>query len=96
MKAWLLLLSGLLIWAAHFFGVYVIGSVFPGTSASRWLVVLLTVVCLIAAVAVLALLFTRRRDAGENLDRWKISLGMSGSGLAIPAIVFQCLPAVIN
>ena len=36
------LLAGLLVWAAHFFGVYIIGSLFPGTELARWLVLGIT------------------------------------------------------
>ncbi len=96
MRAWLFLLSGLLIWVVHFFGVYLIGSVFPGTAAARWLVGILTLACLAGAAFFLSLLAARWRSGGDPLSRWKDMLGLMGCGLALPAIAFQGLPAILG
>ena len=44
MRAWLLLLQGFLVWTAHFFGLYIAASLFPGTALAEWLTVALTLV----------------------------------------------------
>lgn len=97
MRSWLLLLSGLIIWTVHFFGVYTAASLFPGTSHARWLTGLLTLAALgmlAAAVFLVRGSTTERRD--DNLSRWLESLALLGAALSAIAILYQGLPALTS
>ena len=91
MRAWLVLLGGLLIWAAHFFAVYAVASLFPGTDTAWYLTLLLTVVATGAA----AWLWWRTRRvpqddrAGDDLGRWMEGLASMSCALALIAIFYQ-------
>lgn len=95
MKNWMFLLAGLLVWAAHFFGVYIIGSLFPGTELARWLVLGITLLS-VCVVGLILLFLVRRTEAPPDaLDGWLSVLSRSGCGLAIVAITYQGLPALL-
>lgn len=97
MRAWLLLLSGFIIWTAHFFGVYAAASLFPGTSLAKWLTGLLTLVALGLLAA--AVYLVKRRAAGpedDKLSRWLESLAMLGATLSAVAVLYQGFPALTN
>ena len=96
MKAWAFFLGGLLVWAAHFFGVYIIGSLFPGTELARWLVLAVTLLGLGFAGAILFFLVRRRGAQRDALERWLLVLSGSGYALAIVAITYQGLPALLS
>ena len=96
MKAWIFLLGGLLVWTAHFFGAYIIGSLFPGTELARSLVLALTLLCLGIAGLFVFLILRRKAAQNDTLDRWSSALAGSGHALAIVAIAYQGLPALLN
>jgi hypothetical protein len=92
MRSWLLLLAGLLVWAAHFFALYAIGEF--GGEATEWrvAVVLLTILCLAANLGlVFALLKARRTD---GFERWRASVAAGGLALSVIAVTWQGLPAL--
>lgn len=95
MRTWLLLLAGLLIWTAHFFGIYIAASLFPGTSLAKWLTGLLTLVAL-AALALLMRPVLRRSIPKEEeaLTGWLDGLALLGAALSAVAILYQGLPAL--
>jgi hypothetical protein len=91
----MLLLAGLLVWAAHFFGVYIIGSLFPGTQLARWLVLGVTLLG-VGVVGLFLIRPVRRMEApADTLDCWLRVLARSGCALAIVAITYQGLPAIL-
>lgn len=95
MRAWLLLLSGLIIWTLHFVGVYTAASLFPGTDLAKWLTGLLT----IAAVALLAAALhvgkaRLKRRKHDPLFYWVGHLALLGGALSAIAILYQGLPAL--
>ena len=94
MRTWLVLLSGLLVWTAHFFGVYGAASLFPGSVVAHWLTGLLTLSGL-GALAFLALPLLRRRGAGDRgeLSHWIDGVALLGIALAGVAILYQGVPA---
>lgn len=96
MRSWLSLLGGLVIWAVHFLGSYLIASALPGTTTARWLVLVLTGLCLSAALVLLARARERLRCTTDELRGWMLVLTGSGYSLVIVAMVFQALPAVID
>lgn len=95
MRAWLLLLSGLLVWAAHFFGLYIAASLFPGQGLARWLTGLLTLLALAVLAALLMPVARRARSSqDESLRVWLDRLTLLGGALAAVAILYQGLPAL--
>ena len=96
MRSWLLYLGGLIIWAAHFFAIYVAASVFPGTRTARWLTISLTILALGALVLLIDRIYRRRRaHPSAGPARWLDTLALLGAGLALVAIIYQTLPAFI-
>lgn len=95
MRTWLVLLGGLLVWTAHFFGIYGAASLFPGTDLARWLTGLLTLLAL-GALAVLALPIVRRTRASGSgdLSQWIDGLALLGIALASIAVLYQGLPSL--
>nr|WP_314444274.1 hypothetical protein [uncultured Sphingomonas sp.] len=97
MRAWLLLLSGLIVWTAHFFAIYIAASVFPGSSLANWLTGLLTLVAL--ALLAAAVFLSKRRTGDhddDSLSRWLDSLALLGIALSAVAILYQGLPALTS
>lgn len=96
MRAWLILLSGLLIWTGHFFGVYIAASLFPGTGIAKWLTGLLTLIALALLVALGLSLWTRPPERSDDvLPHWLNRLTLLGGAVAAVAILYQGLPALL-
>lgn len=95
MRKWSLLLGGLIVWAAHFFLLYAVASIFPGDDMARWLTIAATIPALAANVAILWLASVARVDRQpDELDRWILDVGAGGSVLSLVAVVWQALPAI--
>lgn len=92
MRRWVLLLGGLLVWAAHFFALYIIASLFPGDAAARWLALVVTLAALAAGGAILWL---NLRKQSDSFDRWARGLGAAGAALSLVAVLWQALPAFL-
>lgn len=92
MRAWITLLGGLTIWAAHFFALYGIASALPGRTDARWLAGAATLLAIAGLGLILrkALASTKSRDP---LERWFGQLGVLGGAISLLAVVWQ-LPAV--
>ncbi|MDG2529043.1 hypothetical protein [Caulobacter endophyticus] len=98
MKAWLQLLGGLIVWAVHFAGVYLIASladIAPPQARGPYgpVLVVLTLACVAVAV-VLAIRAWRGTRDGEPVDRFRARLAALGSAVAAVAIVWQSAPAL--
>ena len=95
MRAWVLLLGGLLVWAAQFFALYGLASLAPGTQIARTGALIVTAAC--AAADVLLLIYAVRgaRSLSEGFDRWLMKLGMAGAALSLVAVIWQGLPALL-
>lgn len=99
MRPWLFLLAPLAIWAAHFLGVYGIASVAdvvarPDAPAALVATGAFTLLC--AAGAILMLAAARRRRTGDETDRFVSSLAALGALVALVAILWQGLPALVG
>jgi len=94
MRAWVLILAGLIVWAAHFFALYGIASVFPGLPVARWLTLAVTVPALAADGAILVHAL-RGRSSDDRLDRWIAGLASLGAALSVVAVLWQGLPGLI-
>ena len=95
MGAWLILLGGLLTWAAHFFSLYAFASLFPASDLARWL----TVAATLAALAIDAGLIWRAMRVLRNGDPdpfrcWTWRLSLAGAILSFIAVSWQGIPAL--
>ncbi|QDM39643.1 hypothetical protein [Altererythrobacter sp. TH136] len=90
------MLSGPLLWAAQFFGAYIIASIFPGTEIARWLVGLLTIACGGATGFLLINLLRQPRTGADAFDTWVSGIAGMGQAVAIVAIAYQGLPALLS
>lgn len=90
------MLGGLLLWAGHFFGLYIIASIFLTSTTSRVLALVLTIPALVAGVLLLrrAYLNRERRDA-DGFGPWADGLALAGAALALVAICWQALAAIL-
>lgn len=91
MRAWAILLGGLLVWAAHFFLLYAIGEFARDGAMARIAIGLLTIACLAAEFVILALCLKRPRD---GFGQWQRQVGALGAALGGIAIVWQALPSL--
>lgn len=101
MRRWSYLLGGLIVWAAHFSGVYAIASVDAQTAAAdealwRLAATALSGVCVVACLALGVVAQRRLRapnDAGARLVDQVALLGMA---TALVAIGWQTLPILVG
>jgi hypothetical protein len=98
MKTWAWMTGGLIVWAVHFIGVYLISSVADVVATAddaRWRMAGLAFsgFCALAAVAVLGAALRRVR---AHPDAFADQIAAFGSGVAIIGIVWQALPTLIG
>lgn len=96
MRAWAFMLGGMIVWAVHFFALYIVANIFLTSTTSRVLTVLITLACL-ATAGLLLMRTTRalRRHEGDAFTRWQAYLAALTAALALVAILWQGLPAFI-
>lgn len=94
MRAWLFLLGGVLVWAADFFMLYIIVSIFLSTPLTRVLSLIVT----LAAVAADAWLFwqawMQHVAADDEYDRWIGRMALLIAAISGIAVLWQGLPAI--
>ncbi len=102
MRAWVEMLGGLLVWAAHFVGVYALASladVAPGPENPAWRVGIgvFSLLCLLSSVALgLRAIRRLRRPAPDGSAKRLIDeVAATGAGIAALSIAWQTLPALI-
>ena len=101
MGRWLYMLGGLLVWAAHFLGVYGIASVADvvdeaDAPAALWAIAAYTLACGAADVALGAVAVRALRRGGERLDRFAHGLAALSAGLSLVAVIWQGLPVLVG
>lgn len=95
MARWLLLLGGLLVWAAHFFSLYAIASIFPGDQIARWLAIIATVLALAGNSAIAWRCLGGGIAHAKGFEKWVMQLALAGALLSFIAVFWQGLPALI-
>lgn len=95
MRSWVFLLGGVLVWAADFFLLYMIASIFLTTPLARLLAMLVTLAALAADAFLLWLAWTRHRSAKADYDRWFASLALLTAAISAVAVLWQGFPAVL-
>jgi uncharacterized membrane protein YbhN (UPF0104 family) len=88
--------GGLLIWALHFVGVYLISSAADVWSSSeagsaRWIGLAFSIGCLLAVIA-LAVWLCRRRREGSEEEAWEWRVGLTGALVAGIGVLWQTAP----
>ncbi len=96
MRAWAFILGGLLVWTVHFFGLYILASVFPDMLIARVLAGLLTLVCL-AFDGYLLWQAARilKSDGVEEVRRWKALIAALAAAISFVAVLWQGFPALL-
>lgn len=95
MRAWALLLGGLIVWSIHFFSLYVIASIFLTSILSRVLTLLVTAACLTAnGGAFWWALRDSRGDGGDEFWRWTRAIAALIAAISFLAVLWQGLPAI--
>jgi hypothetical protein len=101
---WLFVLGGLLLWAVHFLGVYLIASLAdlsgrPDDRAWRAAGLAFSGLCIVATATVLTIAVRRLRRPhaqGDRTLRFLDQLAALGAGAALVALVWQALPLVVG
>lgn len=102
MGRWAFMMGGLIVWTAHFFGVYALASLGDVVSAAdapvwRAAVAGFSGFCLVLALALAAHAGLRLRRARNEADtRFAPEVATVGAGLSAVAILWQALPAWIG
>ena len=94
------MLSGLVVWAAHFLGVYGIASLADlagraDAPIARWSVGGFSLACVTVDLGILAAV-TRRSPLADPLAAWANALAGLGALLSLIAVTWQTLPAVLG
>lgn len=96
MRTWGFLLGGLLVWAVHFFLLYGIASLWPGTKLAHWLTLAATIPAVAADAGLLWLAAALRlRTSSDELRGWVIDVGAVSAALSLVAVLWQALPAIV-
>jgi hypothetical protein len=95
MRSWGLFLGGLLVWAAHFFLLYSIASIFLSTLLARSLAGGATILAIGLDVMLLVKAKRRLRASNERLDRWLAGSGLLLAALSLIAVVWQSIAIVL-
>lgn len=95
------MLGGLVLWAVHFSGVYLLASLAdiattPDGSVWHGSLAAFSFACLAGTVVLGRSAFARGRRAPDDVSRFAADLGLSSAGLAAVAIVWQTLPAFLG
>lgn len=96
MRRWLGMTGGLLIWAAHFVGVYLISSAADVRSSSeagsaRWIGLAFSMGCLLAIVAMGAWFWRGRRQV-SGPEAWERRVGLTSLLVAVIGVCWQTAP----
>ena len=100
MLAWPLMLSGLIVWGAHFAGVYAIASIFAlfqasDSLASRSVQGGFTLLCLAADIALVLVALRLAARTSDEITRWRHWIAAMGAGLSFFGVFWQGLPALV-
>lgn len=96
MRAWALMMGGLIVWAGHFFALYGIASIFPGMPLARTLTIAVTVPALALNALLLWIATVQRlRLPSTDLAAWINDVGAIGAALSFVFVLWQATPAFL-
>lgn len=101
MKAWSWMLGGLVVWAAHFLGLYALSStadVIATADDALWRMAGLgfSMACIMLSTAILLVAVRRLRQPKSDIALFADQVAAAGAGVGIIAMVWQALPTVIG
>lgn len=89
------MMGGLLVWTVHFFAIYIVASVFPGTDLARILTSLLTLAGLGADGYLLWWAAGAMKASGEEVQHWKALIAAMSAAISFVAVLWQGFPVVL-
>lgn len=93
MSSWRCLLGGMLVWTLHFFGAYILASIFPDRIiVARILAAALTLACLAALVWLIRRSLAAARQDRDELSGWAGWVATSLNAIAAVAVLWQAFP----
>ena len=95
MRSWGLLFGGLLVWAADFFLLYGIASIFLTTPIARILSMVVTLGALAADTWLILLGWKHYSSPADNYERWIGWIALLGAAISAVAVLWQGLPAIL-
>ena len=95
MRAWALLLGGLLVWATDFVLLYAIGSIFLTTPVGRLLAGVATLLALGADVWLLIMSRARYTEAQDEFERWMARIATLAAAISTLAVLWQGFPVIL-
>jgi len=95
MRAWASLLGGLIVWAIHFFALYFAASIFLTSALTRAITAAVTLLCLAAAAWLTWRAWRRRQAHDDGFAQWSDGIAILSGGVALIAVVWQGLPALL-
>jgi len=101
MRGWLLMTGGLLIWAAHFMGVYAIsslGDVVETADAPAWRMAALgfSLACVAAEAGFLLWVARTGRAIEDGVGRLAVGVGFTGGLVGSLGVIWQAAPTLIG
>jgi hypothetical protein len=96
MRTWLILLGGPILWTAHFFALYIIASLLPGTRTAAIFVILATVIAITIAIWATLRAVRSLKVTADDFRRWSLCLSILATAISLVAIVYQGMPALIG
>lgn len=96
MRTWLILLAGPIVWTVHFFGLYILASILPGTRAAPLLVLAATGIALALITWLIRRAARSLKTTDDGFARWALQLSLLASALSFVAIVYQAMPALVG
>lgn len=93
MRTWRFILAGMLVWTVHFFGAYILASIFPErVPIARALAAGLTLACLAALVLLIRRSLAAVAQDGDELSGWSAMLASLLNAAALLAVLWQAFP----
>ena len=95
MRAWTYMLGGLILWAVHFFALYITASVFHTSDTTRVITVAITVLCLAGAGWLVWTAWHARAGDTDPFGAWTHYIAMLAGAIGCISILWQGLPALL-
>ena len=96
MRAWLFLLGGMIVWAADFFLLYAIGSIFLTSTLARGLAIVVTLAALAADAWLLRAAWAAYGSKRDRYARWMSLMAAMSASISIVGVLWLGLPPILS